>query len=217
MQLCEQYRPQTWGDVIGQDKVARIVAALRPRGLTGRAYWISGPSGTGKTTIARLLAAEVAESWAVVEVDATDLLPTALRDIESTWSTLPLADRPGRAYLVNEAHGLRRDTVRQLLTMLERIPRHVLVVFTTTTDGQASLFEGTDDAHPLLSRCTLLSLTSQGLANPGADRLLTIATTEGLRNGHGDDDDRRRLVRIIHENKGNLRAALQAVESGALL
>ncbi len=34
--------------------------ALRNRGLSGRSYWITGPSGTGKTTIARLLAAEVA-------------------------------------------------------------------------------------------------------------------------------------------------------------
>src|SRR5262249_4680832 len=63
--LTEQYRPKTWQDVVGQDKVVNRLLALRRRGLAGRAYWLSGPSGTGKTTIARLIAAEVAEEFCV--------------------------------------------------------------------------------------------------------------------------------------------------------
>ena len=55
-QLYEQYRPRAWPDVVGQDKVVKRIMALRKRGLAGRAYWLSGASGTGKSTIARLLA-----------------------------------------------------------------------------------------------------------------------------------------------------------------
>ena len=63
MQLCEQYRPSTWSDVIGQEKALAKLDALRRRGLAGRSYWITGPSGTGKTTIARLISQEVATDW----------------------------------------------------------------------------------------------------------------------------------------------------------
>src|SRR3954447_17285380 len=60
--LTEQYQPRTWADVVGQDKIVQRVQALAKRGLAGRAYWISGQSGTGKTTIARLIAQEVADA-----------------------------------------------------------------------------------------------------------------------------------------------------------
>ena len=63
MQLHEQYRPRSWSEVVGQDKAIAKVKLLAKRGLAGRAYWITGQSGTGKTTIARLIAAEVASEW----------------------------------------------------------------------------------------------------------------------------------------------------------
>jgi DNA polymerase III gamma/tau subunit len=53
--LTEKYRPQAWSDVVGQDKTVNRILALRERGLAGRAFFISGQSGTGKTTIARLI------------------------------------------------------------------------------------------------------------------------------------------------------------------
>ena len=71
--LHEQYRPTAWQDVVGQDKIIRKVEAFRRRGLAGRAYWIAGQSGTGKTTIGRLIAAEVASELCTVEIDATDV------------------------------------------------------------------------------------------------------------------------------------------------
>jgi DNA polymerase III gamma/tau subunit len=48
MQLTEKYRPTTWADVVGQDKVVQRIQALAKRGLPGRAYWISGQSGTAR-------------------------------------------------------------------------------------------------------------------------------------------------------------------------
>ena len=82
MQLHEQYRPSAWSDVVGQDKVIARIEAIRKRGLAGRAYWISGQSGTGKTTIARLIAAEVADEMNIEEMDAGDLTAERLREID---------------------------------------------------------------------------------------------------------------------------------------
>src|SRR5215213_4822221 len=70
MQLTEQYRPRTWDDVVGQDKIVSKIRALAKRGLAGRAYWLSGQSGTGKTTIGRLIAADVADPFFIAELDA---------------------------------------------------------------------------------------------------------------------------------------------------
>ncbi|MEE8607857.1 MAG: AAA family ATPase [Nitrospiraceae bacterium] len=208
MQLHEKYRPIVWGEVIGQDKAVAALQAVGARGWGGRAYFLSGQSGVGKTTLARLIAAEVADGFYVAELDATDLTPAKLREVESTMG-LCGGGRGGRAWIVNEAHGLRRDTLRQLLVLLERLPSHVAVIFTTTKDGQESLFEDEADAHPLLSRCVVVSLTSQGLALRFAHRAREIAQLEGL----DGQPPAAYLARIKH-HKNNLRALLQDVDKG---
>src|SRR5215468_9716896 len=103
--LTEQYRPKTWSDVVGQDKVVQRIQALAKRGLTGRAYWLSGQSGTGKTTIARLIAQEVADEFCVQEVDAAGLTVAALRELERDMQVRGWGEQGGRAYVINEAHG----------------------------------------------------------------------------------------------------------------
>ncbi len=222
--LHEEYRPTAWSELIGQDKAVAKIDRLRKRGLAGRSYWISGQSGTGKTTIARLIASEVASEWCVEEVDATDLSAARVRELEKLSQCLGLGEKPGRAYIVNEAHGLNRAAVRQLLTTLERIPKHVVWIFTTTCDGQESLFDEQIDAHPLLSRCVELPLARRGLggtparngqpAKPGpfALRAQKIAEAEGL-NGRPIED----YIALSQATRNNLRAMLQAVESGDML
>lgn len=209
--LHEQYRPQSWGEVVGQDKAINRVSALRRRGLGGRAFWLSGVSGCGKTTIGRLIAAEVASDFDTEELDAGSLTPARLNTVEETMSLCGMMAPGGRAYIINEAHGLRKDTVRQLLVLLERLPSHVVVIFTTTLAGQNMLFEECDDSSPLISRCAVIPLAQRDLAKPFAKRAREIAEKEGL-----DGRPIEAYVRLVQRHKQNLRAVLQEVESGGM-
>jgi replication-associated recombination protein RarA len=110
--LTEQYRPKTWSEVIGQEKIVQRIQALTKRGLAGRAYWISGGRGQGKTTIGRLIAAEVADEICIQEVDASALTVAQLRDLERDMQVRGWGEKGGRAYVVNEAHGLRKTKIR---------------------------------------------------------------------------------------------------------
>lgn len=209
--LFEQYRPQAWDDFIGHQKVIARIDTLRKRGLGGRAYWVNGQSGTGKTTLARLLAREVASDFDVEEIDATSLGVAQVREIAFSMRYTGLGGK-GRAYVINEAHGLSKAVVRQFLTLLEPIPAHVAFIFTTTNTGEDLLFEAVEDAGPLLSRCIKLELSRRGLAEAFAERVHEIAEAEGL-NGRPVSA----YVSLARQCRNNMRAMLQEVESGAML
>jgi DNA polymerase-3 subunit gamma/tau len=213
MQLAEQYRPQTWDSVVGQDKVVSKIKQLKTRGLGGRAYWISGASGTGKTSIAKLIAAEIADEFNWTEVNSTTLTPAGADRLERNCLTLGMGTKNGKAVLINEAHSLRNETIPVLLDWLERLPLHCCVLFTTTTENEQAMLVDCLDASPLLSRCVELALARRDLARPLAERVRSIAIQHGLDGGQPIE----RFVKLLQACKNNCRAALQRIDSGELL
>src|SRR5688572_24454064 len=101
MQLHEHYRPQAWSEVVGQDKALRQLETLRRRGLGGRAYWIAGKSGTGKTTIARLLATELADPVNIEEIDCAECSVHLVQRIRREAGFRAIGAKPGRVWIIN--------------------------------------------------------------------------------------------------------------------
>lgn len=212
MTLHEKYRPRTWSDVVGQSKALAVLDSLRSRGgLAGRAYWIAGKSGTGKTIIAELLAADVAHECCIERYTARTLMPSDVATIQRGLAFRGL-ERGGRAVIVNESHGLRADTSESLLDALEAIPSHAVWIFTTTVEGQKEFCFDDSDAFPLLSRCLRLDLAQRDLAKPFAERARMIAQAEGL-----DGQPIEKYVKLANECRGNLRAMLQEIEAGRMM
>lgn len=209
--LFIEHRPGDWSQLVGHDKLKRSIATMRMRGsLGGRAFWISGPSGIGKTSCAYLIAGEVCDTDNFVEVDAGELTPKAIDDLERLLRCRSIGEKSGRAVLLNEAHGLRKDSVRKLMVVLERIPAHVTWCLTTTSEGQQALFDGVD-SHPLLSRCIKFELTVDDCAAQIVQRAREIAKSEGL--GGADLAD---YMLLAKKCRFNFRDMLTEIERGEM-
>ena len=186
----------------------KVMAAKNDFG--GRAFWITGNSGTGKSTIAALIAACLASNFTTFETTGRELTVSDLRNYSQYWRSKVITG-DGWALIVNESHGLSKPVVEVLLNLLEKLPDPVVIIFTTTNDGN-DLFEEQLDSSPFASRCLSLRLTSRNLCEPFAARAKEVAQLEHL-NGKPIEE----YVKLMKHCRNNLRQAYREIESGAML
>ena len=211
MRIDEKYRPKSLDDVIGQDRVISLVKVMADKNdFGGRAFWITGNSGTGKSSIATLIAACLASNFTTFETTGRELTVSDLRNYSQYWRSKAITG-DGWALIVNESHGLNRPVIEVLLNMLEKLPDHVVIIFTTTNDGN-ELFEEQLDSSPFASRCISLRLTSRNLCEPFAIKAKQVAELENL-DGKPIED----YVKLMKQCRNNLRQAYREIETGAML
>ena len=213
--LADIYRPKTWDTVIGQEKAIGKLKRLQKAGrLSGRGYWIVGASGIGKTTIAEIIASEVADEMNILRLRVAEITPAMLRTLEYNMRMVAMGKKKGKAIIINEAHGLRKDAIRAFKDVLENLPDNVVILFTTTRQEEGNLFDdgNTEDAGPFRDRCTVVNLTNQGLAKPFAVRAQEIAIAEGL-----DGKPIGSFVMLLKNCKNSMRGALSRIDDGIMV
>ena len=210
MTLAEKYRPRTLAELVGQERaIATLKRVLDRPGFDGDAFWIVGPSGTGKTSLAWIIARMFAKcDCDITELDGEACTVDAVRGAASMMRYAALGGG-FRAWIINEAQAMTPRAVQAWLTTLDKLPPRVLVIFTTTADSE-DLFG--EYAGPFRSRCKTIAFTKQGLAEPFAARAQEIARAEGL-----DGYSEAAYLRLVQKCRNNLRAVLQAIEAGEMV
>jgi DNA polymerase-3 subunit gamma/tau len=131
--LYRKYRPETFEDVIGQDHIVKAIQGALEAGKVAHAYLLSGPRGTGKTTIARIIARTLGSSVNdIYEMDAASNRKIEdARDIRESVRTMPF-DSKYKVYILDEVHMLTKEAWNALLKTIEEPPAHVIFILATT-------------------------------------------------------------------------------------
>ena len=214
--LYERYRPKTWSDLVGQPKaVALVRRILGAPGFDRGAFWIEAGgahnSGIGKTCLARLIAGELADPFFTVQLSGARVDKASVAELEqSGYLTTWCPDKPYRVWIIDEAHAITAGAVDAFLPLLESLPLHCVIIFTTTRAVDEGLFG--DDCGPFASRTFRVKLTNQGLAEAFAARAQWIAKAENL-----DGKPLGAYLRLVRVCNNNMRAVLQRIQAGEML
>ena len=191
--LYRKYRSQTFEDVLGQEHVTRTIQNAIAAGRMGHAYLFCGSRGTGKTTVARIIAKAVncetdrtghpcnacAACTAISEGSAVDVVELDaashrgvgdVADIRESVKYQPMHLRY-KVYIIDEVHQLSRDGKDAFLKTLEEPPDHAIFILATT------------EAHAIpptiRSRCQQFDFR-RGTLESISERLRYVAKNEGI-------------------------------------
>ena len=131
--LYRKYRPQEWDEVIGQEHVVRTLTNALKLGRVSHAYLFAGPRGTGKTTIARILAKSLGcSNLDLIEIDAAS--NRGIDEIRELRDGIKFAPTAGKykVFIIDEVHQLTKEAFNALLKTLEEPPAHAIFVLATT-------------------------------------------------------------------------------------
>lgn len=168
-----KYRPRSLKEVVGQDDVVASIRSALNAKARQHTYFLFGPGGVGKTTLARIMAAEFkCQPENVIEVDAAS--KSGIDDMRVVTAGLRyngFGDSPNKAYIIDECQGLSKQAWDSLLKVTEEPPPHAFFFFCSTNP--------TKIPSPMLTRGPAYALQPVRF-DPLMDLLEGVCEAEGL-------------------------------------
>lgn len=164
--LYRKYRPQSFKEVLGQEHVVEALLGAIKQKKVSHAYLFSGSRGTGKTSVARILAKELgASDTDLYEIDAAS--NRGIDDIKllrEGVGAVPF-ESERKVYIIDEVHMLTREAFNALLKTLEEPPAHAVFILATTELEKVP--------ETVISRCQVFSFKkpSQKILKEVAERI----------------------------------------------
>lgn len=203
--LYRTYRTRKLSEIIGQEHITQALDNALKKGMISHAYLFTGPRGSGKTSIARILAHEInqlpykdASTYLdIIEIDAaSNRRIDEIRDLRDKVHIAPTSAKY-KVYIIDEVHMLTREAFNALLKTLEEPPAHAIFMLATT------------EVHKLPE--TIVSRTQRFTFKPVeltkvAAHLRSIATKEKI----DIDDDA--LAIIAAHGEGSFRDSISLLD-----